>query len=159
MIGMIVHISEDLIMGISKLTLALMAVIAVAGCTRNTDALRVNTQGSPQPLPSSPSGTVETTRLDQLPAIGGPGATYDQQNGTLDPNAPQNPQDPNAPNFQVASTDGEPISHEAMTGGSVPGGDPLDLKRNHLRTGLVGQDTQDRVQRAYPAHRATAPAH
>ncbi|MEM9278711.1 MAG: protease inhibitor Inh/omp19 family protein [Pseudomonadota bacterium] len=44
----------------------LMAALAVAGCTRSTNALRINTQSPPQPLPAAPSGVVEGQQLDPI---------------------------------------------------------------------------------------------
>ena len=94
---------------------AVILAIGLAGCTRSTDALRVNTQAPPQPLPSTPSGSFESsqlqpadpqqydpnaaqnapTLLDQAPVAG----TEPTQTASLDPN--------------VAS---KPITHDEMAG-------------------------------------------
>jgi len=51
----------------NKTTIAIVLMgLAVAGCTRSTDALNVNTQAPPQPLPSVPSGNVQTSQLDPV---------------------------------------------------------------------------------------------
>ncbi|MEM7214026.1 MAG: AprI/Inh family metalloprotease inhibitor [Pseudomonadota bacterium] len=98
----------------------LMAALAAAGCTRSSNALSINTQSPPQPLPASPSGSVEGSQLDPisqdalaqpvLDANGQPipldgSTTGDSINGTeiasLDPSATQN---------------SEPLTHEKLAG-------------------------------------------
>jgi len=44
----------------------LFMALAVAGCNRSSNALNINTQKPPQPLPSVPSGTVASTQLDPI---------------------------------------------------------------------------------------------
>ncbi|MDJ0612615.1 MAG: AprI/Inh family metalloprotease inhibitor [Rhizobiaceae bacterium] len=103
----------------------LAASVALAACTRSNDALRVNTQAPPQPLPSSPSGTVETAELQ--PTQNDPLAVENQPGVAEAPLAPgvESPigTDPN----QVASLDpgaeAKPISHETMTGAWTVGTD------------------------------------
>jgi len=82
------------------------AALAVAGCSRSTtNALSVDTRKPPQPLPSAPSGTVETASLEppanqldapeipEVPAIETPVVE-------AEPVAPSN----------------EPLTHEALAG-------------------------------------------
>ena len=114
-------------MGNLKVVLWVAAIVAISGCTRSSDALRINTQTPPQPLPSSPTGEVETSQLDQVPPAG------DQLGNTANPGEPQpigglqnTPQAPTIPQNSPSANDGtslettalsnEPISHEAMTG-------------------------------------------
>jgi len=96
--------------------LAILAIsVGLAACTRSNDALRVNTQPPPQPLPSSPSGTVDIAELE--PTQTDP-LTPDNQ-----PNAIEAPLAPGAETpdtISVASLDpsegAKPITHETMTG-------------------------------------------
>lgn len=97
---------------------AVILAIGVSGCTRSNDALRVNTQAPPKPLPSTPSGNLQSAQLDPV----------QPQPTIVEPAQPQIPQAaPTAPetptavqNTQVASIDPEaaskPITHETMTG-------------------------------------------
>lgn len=101
----------------NKLFTAAVMVLGLAGCTQSSNALRVNTQAPPQPLPSSPSGTFESSELQPAgPQI-------------LDPNAPQttgiigqdgiNPSDPSQTTETAAlipNVSDKPITHETMTG-------------------------------------------
>ena len=98
----------------------LMAALAVTGCTRSTNALRVNTQTPPQPLPAAPAGTIAGTQLDP---ITGEVQRYDQYGNPLPPEIP-NPDgtqtDPNATEIASldpnAATNAEPLTHEALAG-------------------------------------------
>lgn len=98
--------------------LTVAVALAVVGCTRSTDALRVNTQAPPQPLPSSPSGTVQSAQLDQLQPL-------DPQTQGINPQAPQAPSVidnapvTQTPGLETASIDpatAKPITHDAMAG-------------------------------------------
>ncbi|MEL7429256.1 MAG: protease inhibitor Inh/omp19 family protein [Pseudomonadota bacterium] len=108
------------------LSVAVVA-IGITGCTRSADALRVNTQAPPQPLPSTPSGSFESTQLQ--PAGVQP----------LDPNAPQQapsvidqPPVPGTEPVQTASLDttasSKPITHETMTGAWTVNSDNPDCR-------------------------------
>lgn len=106
-------------MGTRTALLTVAVTLAVVGCTRSSDALRVNTQAPPQPLPSSPSGTVQSAQLDQLQPL-------DQQGQPLNPQVPQapsivdTPTTPGTPGVDTASLDpaatSKPITHDAMAG-------------------------------------------
>jgi len=107
----------------TSIAIVLMA-LAIAGCTRSTNALNVNTRTPPQPLPSVPSGSAQTAELEPV------------TDPSLDPNAinPANPQDPlaapvapTAPTVEenqveVASVEtpppanNEPLTHEPLAG-------------------------------------------
>ncbi len=108
-------------MGTKTAIMTVAIALAVAGCTRSSDALRVNTQAPPQPLPSTPSGNVQSAQLDQLQPL-------DSQDPLAQPANPQVPQaptvldTPTAPqtqNLETASIDpanAKPITHDAMAG-------------------------------------------
>jgi len=58
----------------NKTTIAILLMgLAVAGCNRSTSALNVNTQTPPQPLPSVPSGNVQSSQLDPIATQNGGG--------------------------------------------------------------------------------------
>lgn len=98
----------------------LLMALAVAGCNRSSNALNINTQTPPQPLPSVPSGTVASTQLDP---ISQPTPTNPTQSAALDaPTAPQAPQAPTidaAPKLETpvetASLEPKPASSEPLT--------------------------------------------
>ena len=100
--------------------LAIMAIsVGLAACTRSNDALRVNTQPPPQPLPSSPSGTVDVAELQ--PTQPDPSGVGSQPGAVEAPLAPG----VEAPTAGTGTTDvaslqpdatAKPISHETMTG-------------------------------------------
>ncbi len=93
--------------------------MGLAACTRSNDALRVNTQPPPQPLPSSPSGTVETAELQ--PTQPDPLAVENQPAQIEAPQAPS-VEAPSTPEqtTEIASLEpdasAKPITHETMTG-------------------------------------------
>ncbi len=96
----------------------LMMAIAVAGCNRSSNALNINTQAPPQPLPSVPSGTVETAQLDPITDQNAQPAV---PNSELEaPTAPQAPTVTEAtqevkPEVQTAALDPAPASNEPLT--------------------------------------------
>ena len=97
--------------------LIVCAALAVSGCSRSTSALNVNTQAPPQPLPSSPSGDIQTGQLDPI------------SNQPIPPGA-ENPLNPEAPtiggdvqpsgdSLETASLqpqNGQPLTHESLAG-------------------------------------------
>lgn len=98
----------------------IMAALAAAGCTRSTNALSINTQAPPQPLPASPSGTVEGTQLDP---ITGEVRQYDQYGNPIVTEAPTvDGTQLDQANTEVASLDPaagtstEPLTHEKLAG-------------------------------------------
>ena len=108
-------------MGIKASIALLMVTVAVAGCTRSTSALNVNTR-PPQPLPSVPSGDVQSAQLDPISenAAQQPGtATQDPLQA---PTAPSAPGADDASTTEVASLDtsaatsSEPLTHEPLAG-------------------------------------------
>lgn len=98
----------------------LFMALAVAGCNRSSNALNINTQTPPQPLPSVPSGTVASTQLEPVTE---PTATTPTQSAALDaPTAPQAPQAPTidaSPKLETpvetASLEPKPVSNEPLT--------------------------------------------
>ena len=111
----------------TTIILVAAAAMALAGCTRSTNALRVNTQPPPQPLPSSPSGDIQSSQLEQVQPGGDPNAPFD-------PNSPQAPTVLNQPGQQPTETasldpnNAQPISHEAMTGAWNVNSDNADCR-------------------------------
>lgn len=116
---------------INKTTIAIVLMgLAVAGCNRSTSALNVNTQTPPQPLPSVPSGNVQTSQLDPIVTQNGGG-----QPGVAQPlpevpaTAPQ-PELPQTTDVASAATEqttqvaaaqapavsAEPLTHEPLAG-------------------------------------------
>lgn len=105
-------------MGNKTVMLAAALTLAISGCTRSTDALRVNTQAPPQPLPSSPSGTLQSSQLGQLQPT-------DPSLQPINPQVPQAPSIVDTPSVgEVPSVDtatleaqpSKPITHDAMAG-------------------------------------------
>ena len=98
----------------------LMMVIAITGCSRSSNALNINTRTPPQPLPSVPSGTFETTQLDPISET----TQTDVNTSNLDaPTAPQTPgfdttQDVNieTASLDPPPTSTEPLTHEPLAG-------------------------------------------
>ncbi len=104
-------------MGLKTSLAILMMAIAVAGCTRSTNALNVSTRTPPQPLPSVPSGNVETTQLDPI------SETADASTSLDAPTAPQvsSTDASQEVNTEVASlntnpANTEPLTHEPLAG-------------------------------------------
>lgn len=96
----------------------LMMVIAIAGCSRSTSALNVNTRTPPQPLPSVPSGNVESANLDPI-SQGQPG--LDSQAPGLDaPTTPQTAGVDGVPletaSLETTPASTEPLTHEPLAG-------------------------------------------
>lgn len=103
-------------MGKILTALALVACVAAAGCTRSTtNALSINTQSPPQPLPSQPAGSVQSGQLDPISqdrlangeqvTTGADGTTVQPTDGTqvasLEPQTQANAQ---------------PLNHEQLAG-------------------------------------------
>lgn len=106
----------------TSLAILLMAV-AIAGCNRSSNALNVNTQTPPQPLPSVPSGTVASTQLDPISQAA---PENPAQSAALDaPTAPQAPSVEAAPvvetpvetaSLEPTPASNEPLTHEPLAG-------------------------------------------
>ncbi len=107
-------------MGRFAIFAVLMAAVAVSGCTRSTNALQVNTQAPPQPLPASPACSITGTQLDP---ITGEVRRYDQYGNPLPPETP-NPDgtQTDANGTEIAALDpnvaanAEPLTHESLAG-------------------------------------------
>ena len=117
-----------------KLTIcaALVLATAITGCTRSSNALRVDTRA--QPLPSTPSGNLQAGQLPPAGQQGYPQQTYsqqgypqtNQQQAIYGQTAGQQPQAPTVlvPQTQTASLNdaaalaasAKPITHELMAG-------------------------------------------
>jgi len=104
-------------MKLKTVVITVAVALAIGGCTRSTDALRVNTQAPPQPLPSTPSGDLQSAELQQLPPANDP----------LQEAQPEAPQAPTvggdtATEVQPVETaaldtsNSKPITHDAMAG-------------------------------------------
>ncbi len=100
----------------------LMMAIALAGCTRSSNALNVSTRTPPQPLPSVPSGNVESTQLDP---ISGTVPQPELQTSALDaPTAPEAPaldtSQSTTPvetaSLETTPASNEPLTHEPLAG-------------------------------------------
>lgn len=107
--------------------------LAVAGCTRSTNALNVNTQKPPQPLPSVPAGNVQTSQLEPASTQNGGGQpSLAQPLPEVPATAPQ-PEVPKTPEVtaptpeiptvttEVAAVEApkvsqEPLTHEPLAG-------------------------------------------
>lgn len=111
----------------SKITVAvIMAGIALAGCNRSSNALNVNTQAPPQPLPSVPSGTVQSAQLEPITPQPVQPPAVPEVSSTLDaPTAPEAPTvDPEPVVEQKVETaaletpapSNEPLTHEPLAG-------------------------------------------
>ena len=95
----------------------LIAALAATGCTRSTNALSINTQAPPQPLPAAPAGNVEGQQLDPI-------SSDAQLQQGLDANGqPIEQEAPTVGGTEVASLDpsatadtGEPLTHESLAG-------------------------------------------
>lgn len=109
---------------------AMITMIALAigasGCSRSGDALRVNTQPPPQPLPSTPSGSFETSELQPT----------ETQPGLNDPGQQQAPSIVDSPTTdgttEVAAVDpavsNRKITHDAMAGSWNVNSDSADCR-------------------------------
>ncbi len=102
----------------------LMMAIALAGCNRSTNALNVNTQAPPQPLPSVPSGNVQSAQLDPVQPVT-PTPSPVTQAPVLDaPTAPQVPELPKVEEVKPIETaaltpqepSNKPLTHEPLAG-------------------------------------------
>ena len=109
-------------MGTKTSVAILMMAIAVSGCTRSTNALNVNTQTPPQPLPSVPSGNVQSAQLEPIPqatpqpevagtALDAPTAP---QAPTLDATSEVSPVE--TASLEPQPTSNEPLTHEPLAG-------------------------------------------
>ena len=103
--------------------LILAAALAASGCTRSSNALNINTQPAPQPLPSAPSGSVQTATLD--PVATTPQPTPQQLQGE----APQvdtpepTPEPVEVASLQEPQAAPKPITHESLAGAWNVGSD------------------------------------
>lgn len=103
-------------MGMKTSIAILMMAVAVVGCNRSTSALNVNTQKPPQPLPSVPSGNVQTTQLEPIEQ---PNVQPEVPSAGLDapvaPTAPpvETPQEVKP--IETASLEPKPVSNEPLT--------------------------------------------
>lgn len=114
----------------------LMMTVAVAGCTRSTNALNVNTQKPPQPLPSVPSGNVQSAQLQPI--------TQPVQQSVPTPAPLAAPTTPEAPavslqpevveqKVEVAAVEApapsnEPLTHEPLAGSWNVASDSSDCR-------------------------------
>lgn len=101
----------------------LLMALAVAGCNRSSNALNVNTQAPPQPLPSVPSGTVASTQLEPISQT-----TPAETAATTSLDAPSAPQAPTVEATPEITTpvetaaleptpaSNEPLTHEPLAG-------------------------------------------
>ncbi len=115
----------------NKVSVAIvMMALAVAGCTRSTNALNVNTQAPPQPLPSVPSGNVQSAQLEPIakpvarPLVPTPSVV----SAPTAPTAPQLPEVPaveelppepkpvETASLQPKPPSNEPLTHEPLAG-------------------------------------------
>ncbi|MEO0328996.1 MAG: protease inhibitor Inh/omp19 family protein [Pseudomonadota bacterium] len=108
-----------------KIALVVMAGLAVVGCNRSSNALSINTQSPPQPLPSAPSGDIQSSTLDPISAD-----LNNQVQNTVDENQPNTDlptvdqaQNAAGDQLQVASLEpqqqevaAQPITHEGLAG-------------------------------------------
>lgn len=103
-------------MGTKTSIAILMMAIAVAGCTRSNNALNISTQKPPQPLPSVPSGNVQTTQLDPVtdPTLQNevPGSPLDAPTA---PQAPSTETSTQVTPIETASLDQQPANTEPLT--------------------------------------------
>ncbi len=105
-------------------TALLIAALSATGCTGTSNALNVNTQAPPQPLPSTPTGSVDAGQLDPIAreqANAQPVAQPIQDAPTVGgTDAPQT-------GTEVASLDtptsNKPITHEQLAGAWNVGSD------------------------------------
>lgn len=112
--------AKGLDMGNKTSIAILMMAVAVAGCNRSSNALNINTQKPPQPLPSVPSGTVASTQLEPISQT-----TPVEQVASTAVDAPTAPQAPQAPTIEAtpeavkpvetASLEPKPASNEPLT--------------------------------------------
>ena len=106
-------------MGSKSVLLAVAITVALAGCSRSTNALSVNTQAPPQPLPSTPSGSLQSAELQELPPANEP----------IQSEVPKAPEAPTIGNSDTSATESietasleqpeitnKPITHDAMAG-------------------------------------------
>lgn len=122
-------------MGKVVTTAIMIALIIGAGCTRSTNALNINTQSPPQPLPSTPTGAVEAGQLDPI--------TQEQLNAQQSGQLPDgtNPEAPTvggetAPQTgtdvasldQQASASSKPVTHEQLAGAWNVGSDAVGCR-------------------------------
>lgn len=97
--------------------------LAVAGCNRSSNALNVNTQAPPQPLPSVPSGTVASSQLEPISQAE---PIQPVESSALDaPQAPEAPALETTPEvvapvetaaLEPTPASNEPLTHEPLAG-------------------------------------------
>jgi len=106
----------------------LFAALAASACTRSSNALNINTQSPPQPLPSQPTGTVNSGQLEPLDSD----QTTDLAAGEGQLNPEQTPEAPTVgqTETEIASlnstpvpTNNEPLTHEKLAGAWNVGSD------------------------------------
>jgi len=112
--------AKGLDMGNKTSIAILLMAVAVAGCNRSSNALNINTQKPPQPLPSVPSGTAASTQLEP---ISQPVPQETAASTALD--APTAPTAPQAPTIEAtpetvepvetASLEPQPVSNKPLT--------------------------------------------
>lgn len=101
----------------------LLMALAVAGCNRSSNALNVNTQAPPQPLPSVPSGTVASSQLEPISQAE---PIQPVESSALDaPQAPEAPALETTPEvvapvetaaLEPTPASNEPLTHEPLAG-------------------------------------------
>ena len=105
----------------SSIAILLMA-LAVGGCNRSSNALNISTRTPPQPLPSVPSGNVESAQLDPISQN-----TPQPENASSVLDAPTSPQAPTVDatqevkpletaSLETTPASTEPLTHEPLAG-------------------------------------------
>jgi len=99
----------------------ILAAIVVAGCTRTSNPLAVNTR-PPQPLPSVPAGNVESSQLDPVSGDLQNPSTLTASTGVQ----PQTTGTPTAPTIGGQTTEVPPDQTANLAGGTInQGTEPL----------------------------------
>jgi hypothetical protein len=109
----------------TKTSIALLLMtIAIAGCNRSTNALNVNTQAPPEPLPSVPSGNVQSAQLEPV-AAPTPSPVVQAPAAPTAPTAPEVPKveeiqpeikEVESASLQAKAPSNEPLTHESLAG-------------------------------------------
>lgn len=103
---------------LATLAILLMAV-AASGCTRSTNALSINTQAPPQPLPAAPSGNIEGSQLDPISGDAQGQIQYDANGQPISPEAPTTGgeiQPTETASLDPSASNTEPLTHESLAG-------------------------------------------
>ena len=96
--------------------------LAVAGCNRSSNALNISTRTPPQPLPSVPSGNVESAQLDPIsqnaPQPENPSSVLDAPTSPQAPTvgATQEVKPVETASLETQPSSSEPLTHEPLAG-------------------------------------------